>query len=516
MSTYNVDYAVVKKPGQDTPLTKKQAKRWRELKNDPLKFMTEECWVVGPHGKTLFEPRDYQIDLLNDILANRLIMANAPRQSGKSALLVLLALHTGIFHSDATVGMTSYRLSGCKDLLSRVKYSLENLADFLKPPVTLYNQSEIRFTNGSTIFTQVTSSQIFRGRSFGKNSLAIFDEFAHVDLETAEAAYEAAMPALEGGGASATSKAVIISTPNGTGSNKYAQLAFGAMEDANGWIYHKVDPDKIPGRDEAWKAKTIKTYGMARYLQEFRGEFISSKPLLVSSMVLEALKVKKPTKEIDGSLKLFTDSFNGKTIGVAVDVSEGVGLDSSTIQIYDLITLEQLGEYENNTANQNDFTRDLLKILTMIKRDGADNIYMGVEKNSVGAGVLRLLETSSNPILDEVTMINDVDQYGAPKGHSGLSTNVKSKGEACALLKELIESYKLKINSISLINQLRLFMKHANGGFKAERGGHDDLVSAMLILMMMLKQLAHYEDSVDGAINDVDDMDIDAEVWGFY
>lgn len=508
---YNVDESVIKKPGEDRPLTKWEEEEWMKCALDPHYFMTTYCYVVGPRGKMLYEPRDYQKELIDDILQHRMTIVNAPRQTGKTQTLCLLSLHSATFKPDVTCGFSSYNTKGCKDFLQRFKYSYENLPNFLKNPVTLYNQSEVRFTNGSCAFVQVTSTTVFRGRSFGDGSIAMFDEYAHVDLETADAAYEAAIPALEGGGAEATSKAVIISTPNGTGSNKYAQLAFGAMEGSNGWYYHKVDPERIPNRDEAWRKRTIRTYGEARFRQEFMGEFISSKPMLVSSMIVESIKAKDPVFQTD-DLRLFTNDFKGRTVAVGCDVSEGVGLDSSTFQIVDLDTLEQLGEYENNIFNQNLYTRDILSTLNKLHKGGCKEIFLGVEKNGVGQGVLRLLENSNDPVMNHITMINDVDKDGISTGRAGLTTSASTKMAACALFKEMIESGKLKLNSVHLLNQLRLFIQQGRT-FKAEKGGKDDLISAFLIVMMMLPQLANYEDSVDRAINDMD-YDIDDETWG--
>lgn len=509
-SQYNIDYDVVKKPGKDEPLTDDQVKKWLEYRNDPMKFFTEVCYVVGPKGKTLFEPRQYQVELLQTILEETHTIINAPRQVGKSTLLTLLGVHSAIFNKDATIGMTSYRQSGCKDLLQRVKYTYENLPNWLKVPVTLYNQSEIRFTNGSNIFVQVTSSQIFRGKSFGEGSLAIFDEFAHVDYETAEGAYEAAMPALEGGGSESRSKAVIISTPNGTGSNKYAQLAFGAMDGVNGWKYHKVDPSTIQGRDEAWRKKTIASYGMTKFRQEFLGEFLSSKPILISSPVLESIKTSDPVNEING-LRLYVTDLSNRTLVVGVDVSEGVGLDSSTFQVIDIDTMEQVAEFDNNEMNQNDFTKMLLNSLRYFDSCGCGDIYLGVEKNGVGQGVLRLLENTEDPIMDRVIHLSDVDENGNSKNRSGLSTTSRTKLDACGMLKDLVEERKLKLYSIKLLNQLRVFSKVGNT-FKAEKGLHDDLVSSMLIVMMMLKQVAFYEDRVHEVINNIED--VESETWG--
>ena len=83
MSQYNVDYGVVKKPQHDRELTEWEAQEWIKCSLDPWYFWTTYCYVVGPKGKTLFEPRDYQIEMIDVILDNRFVIINAPRQTGK-------------------------------------------------------------------------------------------------------------------------------------------------------------------------------------------------------------------------------------------------------------------------------------------------------------------------------------------------------------------------------------------------------------------------------------------------
>ena len=80
---YNVDHSVVKKPGNDRPLTKAQEKLWLKYADDPMAFFTEQCYVRGSRGKVLFQPRNYQSDLLDSVIDNTHVIAVSPRQSGK-------------------------------------------------------------------------------------------------------------------------------------------------------------------------------------------------------------------------------------------------------------------------------------------------------------------------------------------------------------------------------------------------------------------------------------------------
>lgn len=514
MSEYNVDYTVVKKPGNDLPLTEEEAAEWVKCASDPMYFFTTYCWVVGPFGKTLFEPRDYQDELLEDVIDNRFVCVNAPRQTGKSTLMALLALHTAIFGEDQQIGITSYRLSGCKDLMSRVKFTYEALAFFLKPCVELYNQSEVKFTNGSAIFSQVTSDQTFRGRSI--NALAICDEFAFCAPAVAEEFYTSFMPALEAAGEDSQAKVVFISTPNSS-TGKYAEIAFGAMEGNNGFIYHKVDPDKIPGRTEKFKADMKKKLGVNKYLQEYEGAWLADNSSLINSAVLESIKYKDPVRQF-GDLSVYVDTFQGRKIAFACDVAEGVGKDNHAIQFLDIETLEQVAEYANNTMNQRHYFQTILKIVHLLYNEGAEEIYYTVENNGLGNGLVNLIQMCEDPIFTSYAMIiNDVNDHGIPTGKTGMCTTNKKKMAGCTLLKELVEEGKIKLNSASLLNELRMFTKHGQT-FKAEPGAKDDRVMAMVILMNVLKELVNYEEGMFNVVNEASivgltGLDDDAD-WG--
>ena len=78
-----VDFGVVKKPQNDAPLTVFEEAEGLKCADDPWYFFTKYCYVVSPKGKLLFEPRDYQVDLLDDIFNNRFVICNSPRQTGK-------------------------------------------------------------------------------------------------------------------------------------------------------------------------------------------------------------------------------------------------------------------------------------------------------------------------------------------------------------------------------------------------------------------------------------------------
>lgn len=508
MSQYNVDYGVVKKPQHDRELTTWEAQEWIKCAQDPWYFFTEYCYVIGPKGKTLFQARDYQIEMIDVIINNRFVIINAPRQTGKTQLMALYSLHEITFTPDITTGITSFKLTNVRDVLKRLKYTYEALPDFLKSPVTIYNASEVAFTNHSAAYGEVTSESALRGKTV--TGTAIIDEFAFTEPAVAEEFITSFLPALEAAGEDATTKVVIISTPNST-TGKYAEIVHGAIDGTNGWVYHKVDPTKIPGRTEDWKKQMVRKLGRNRYLQEFEGHFLSDNSSLINSAILEAIEPKDPVTEI-GDLRIFVESLRGRVLAIGVDVSEGVGKDNSCFQVIDVGSLEQVAEFANNMFNQNQYFRQILKTLHYFFNEGVSEIYMGVERNGVGNGILRLIENSDDDKLNEVIQINEVNDLGVATGRSGLTTTNKTKMEGCALLKEMVEEEKLTLRSHPLLNELRMFTKQG-ATFKAERGAKDDRVMALVIVMNMLKQIANYEDNVYDVINEVS-LDNSDDDWG--
>lgn len=419
--------------------------------------------------------------------------------------LALYALHCAIFQAGFVVGITSFKNKNVVDVMSRVRLTYEKLPMFLKPVVTLYNRFTIEFASKSTIYGEVTSEGALRGRT---NNLAIIDEFAFVKPSIAEEFYTSLLPSLTADGEESSTKAIFISTPNGS-SGLYAQLAFGAMAGKNGFKYHKVDHNRIPGRSEAFRQKMIDKMGRNRYEQEYEGAFLSDKGTLVNSRVIESIKTKDP-EWVYGDIRFFRTDLSGRKLAMACDVSEGIGKDSHAFQVFDLETLEQVAEYENNDMSQTYYAKQIIKGIDKLFELGADEVYYTVENNGVGTGVLRLLENSQSEALERATMISDADGK-----RTGLKTTGPTKKQSCADLKDLIEMDKMKINSELLKVQLKFFIKKGNS-FAAESGMHDDLVMACVILCNMLNVLSNYEDEVHEHMNEIKIETDDDEVFDIY
>ena len=421
--------------------------------------------------------------------------------SHNSATIVAYVLWETIFHPDIAVGFASYRGDASKDLIVRFKYAYENLPDFLKPIVTSYNVHDIAFDNKSSVISQTTTENTFRGKSL---SIIFLDELAFVKPKVAREFWKSLLPSLTAGAGLKKGrdlKLIITSTPNGS-ENKFAELWFKADQNESDFHAMRVYNEEVKGRDEAFKQNMLQTMSQDEYDQEYGCMFISTSGTLIHSRFLEALRPKEPIKTHD-SIDLF-NHIKGKRLAIAVDVGTGVGSDYSVVQIFDMDTLEQLGEYRNNQLTTSEFTKKLIKILEYLDKEGATEIYYSVEANSIGQGVINLLNIASSPVLKKAELIIERKL----RKHGGMLTTTKSKMKGCMKFKDLVEKDQMTIHSKNLLSELKFFVK-SGASFKAEIGMTDDLVMGCVILTNMLAEIALYDEVVYDTINSIKEFDLE-------
>jgi hypothetical protein len=226
---------------------------------------------------------------------------------------------------------------------------------------------------------------------------------------------------------------------------------------------------------------------------------------------MEALPTKEPIRTF-GDLDIFVDSFNKRKLAMAIDVGEGILADNHCIQIVDIDTFEQVAEFANNSLNQTQFSKEIIRIINMMFNEGATDVFYTVEANGIGIGVINLLVNTDDRNLSRATLLSDVNQSGTVT-RFGMLTTHKSKLDGCMKLKDLVEHHKITLNSKKLITELKFFIKQGNS-FAAEKGTNDDRVMGMVILMNVLKQVAFYEDKVHETVNEIDSVDDD--FYGIY
>lgn len=477
----------VKLPSDNNSLTKKQAIEIAKCVNDVEYFIRNYVFVQHPtRGAILFDLYDYQLDVINDLEKyNKNILCQV-RQSGKTTTIVAYLLHQTIFFPDVIVGVTAHKGTAAKEIITRFRYAYENLPAWIKPAVESYNVFDIVFSNKSKIMSQTTTETTYRGMSL---SILYVDEMAFIKPNIMEEWWKAILPSLSAPG----SRMVATSTPNGS-EGKFAEIWFKALQGTNDFNPIEVVNEQVPDRDENFKTMMLKDMSATEYAQEYENAFLSSSGTLIYSPVLESLKP-KDILDTFGDLRFFK-TVRGRKLGVSVDVGTGIGQDYTTIQVFDLETLEQLAEFRNNLLNITDFTKVFIQILKELYNRDCESIYYTIEANSIGMGVTQLLRNATDKILDKAEIVS----VGK---HDGILTTNKSKMKGCTRLKDLVESERMVLNSKFLISELKFFIKKG-ASFAAESGKTDDLVMSVVLFCNMIEELAQWEEEVYDTLNNVD------------
>jgi len=488
-------YVPFKRPGTKTKYSKKEITELAKCATDPIFFIENFVKVQHPiKGSVPFILYDYQRTMVNNIQTfkdNALLLG---RQAGKTQTVAAYILWFATFHSDKTILIVANKLKQAIEIMDRIRYSYQELPDTIRDSATEFNKTSIVFSNGSRIVCRATTPDAGRGLSI---SLLYWDEAAFVRETMAEAFYTSIQPVLSTGG-----KAIISSTPN-VDTDIFAQIWLGAIDTidangnereigSNGYKAFKAIWSDHPDRDEEWAAAERAKLGEEKFLREHCCEFIGLEDSLISPYALNRLKSAQPVFTL-GTVRFYKDIDPAKTYIVSLDPSSGSGKDFSTIQIFEMPSMIQVGEYMSNNSPPREQIRTLQNILKFIRQkmsnvsrtDDSDvepNIFWSFENNGVGEAIISLILEIGEEYFPG-TLINEPIRMGhIKKFRRGLNTTNRNKVTACLKMKTFIDTDRMLINSPGLIYQLKNFV--ASGvGFAGKPGVKDDLVMATIIAL---------------------------------
>lgn len=470
--------------------TPSQIEEMARCMEDPEYFIINYCMIQHPvKGAIPFALRPYQQRIVRTFADNRLSIALAPRQIGKSWIAGAFLLWFAIFKPEKTIVIASNKNDNAMEMIHRVRFIYERLPFWLKPGLADdgWNKHSVAFENGSRIISQATSENTGRGLSI---SLLFLDEFAFVRDSIAEDFWTSISPTLATGGS-----CIICSTPNGD-TNRFAQLWRGANipstdgthQGINGFAPIEIKWNEPPDRDEEFRKKETAKIGEVRWKQEYECQFLSSDPLLIDTVVLANLTQKaeqyKPVA-VAGEIVFYKEPTAGVTYLVGMDVSTGSGKDFTAISVLEFPSLDQVAEFRSNTMSSVIAYHMLKKLLRILERAGG-NVYFSVENNGVGEGVMALMEADDDPI-ETSEFISETG-----KARKGMTTTGKTKIKACLTLKEMIERGVINIRSKTLVAELKSFVR-AKGSYAAKTGATDDLVMATIIAIRLLEEIATFD-----------------------
>ena len=502
----SLDGVLVKKAHKQEKFTEEQVQHLL-MCADPVEgymhFVKNFFHIQHPtKGKVKFEPFEYQERLLHSYHDFRFNINMMPRQSGKTTCAAGYLLWYAMFHPDQTVLVAAHKYTGAQEIMQRIRYGYELCDDFIRAGVVSYNKGSIEFENGSRIVSQTTTGTTGRGMSI---SLLYCDEFAFVQPNIANEFWTSISPTLATGG-----KAIITSTPNSDEDTfaeiwKESQDAFDAYGNErtdglgrNGFHGFKAEWWEHPDRDDKWKEEELGRIGEERFRREYGCEFLVYDETLINSIKLSEMVGREPVFKM-GQVRWYKKPTPGNLYLIGLDPSLGTGGDYAGIQVFELPSFTQVAEWQHNLTQvqgQVKIFRDVIRYISdEIGSEYNNSIYWSVENNTIGEAALVVIADLGEETFPGLFVSEPVRKGHVRKFRKGFNTTHGTKISACARLKYLIEEDKIKINSKTLISELKGFIA-AGVTFKAKEGNHDDLVAALLLVVRMSVILADWDPKV--------------------
>jgi hypothetical protein len=194
-------------------------------------------------------PDGWQRDLLHS--TSDRILLNCSRQSGKSTMTAVMALHRALYHPDSLILCLAPALRQSQELFGKV---LGFYRDLGRPiPAHTERKLSLELQNDSRIITLPGSERTIRGYSGA--ALLVVDEAARVDDEL----YYSVRPMLAVSGGAL----LMLSTPWGR-----RGVFFNEWTEGTGWLRFRVTANEVPRISPEFLAEERRALGQWRYEQE--------------------------------------------------------------------------------------------------------------------------------------------------------------------------------------------------------------------------------------------------------
>lgn len=465
MATKYTDDGRIKRPNKKINYTKNMVLEFARCAQDVMYFAEHYYKIIHPvQGAQIVKLRDYQKRMLKGFVENQMNVVLSSRQSGKTTCSAIYILWFCCFQKDKTVAIVANKASTSKSILEEIKYAWEHIPEFLKPGVKEFNAFSVTFDNECKIIAKATTPDCLRGEAI---SLLFADEFAFLPPHVADLFWTANYPTLATGG-----KCIIVSTPNGTG-NLFYEIWKQAIEKQGLFNPIKVDWWEVPGRDELWKEKTIKTIGMIKFAQEFGNQFQgSSVTLIEADFIVNKLHKEDPAIVPDDYTHMWEQKIPGHKYCIVVDIGGGVGSDFSVINVFDITSISkggpavQVAIWRCNTIPPPKMSEYVLSSARYW-----NNAYVVIETNPAGYG---------DDVQKELFDKHDYENlyFDTERAEYGILWTKANKPKACQDFKKDLENQKIIIRDSETIDEIGYFEEQSPGVFKSKQGKnlHDDCV----------------------------------------
>jgi hypothetical protein len=504
----------------------------------PYYFISKYCSFTLPGigelaGSNLYY---YQKEILKDFIFHKKIVLTKSRQTGLSTLMSLIFFWRIVFFDSQWGVIISKDGKSSTDVYDKIKDNFKNIPAWLGVKDVINNQKGCKMNNKSKIDSFARSKSSGRGTS---PTILLLDEFAFYQTKgIAEGIVSSVVPSAAKTGA----PIFIVSTPNGTtgeGQLYYEQvqelkncggydpMTEAVLYDVQWWMcpdYEGITPykgynDKLKyfedrdywnnpavkkeaeeffkpiaekPKENPWLAYQFKTSGEVKYRQEILQDFVVMGNSVFSKTVLEKVqeKVLNPIKEGDLETRNWKGLWywllpeKGRRYGVGMDVAKGTADDSTSIQVIDIDSGEQVAEYLGrvSTKEASKLVHDLAKFY--------NNAYVYVECNSIGEAVFNELYYNYN--YENMYKMKKINKHDKTMVWTGWMTTVKSR----EMITDCFIDYMsdddywplFHPHSQRLVDQMKTWV-WAGGRPDHTEGAHDDDIMAMAILLYNIPKI---------------------------
>lgn len=433
------------------------------------------------------------------------------RQEGVSSYFLGRYLAKCLHQRNTRAVVISHEREATQRLLNRVHYMIHNIRG-PSPVVEHISKNEITFPRTNSMFYIGTAGS----RKFGRGDTI-------TALHCSEIAYWPDPAELMAGllqSVPASGEVAIESTGNGFGDyyhkmcmraesgesqyrlhffnwQDFAEYSVDLTDEESAWIMAHL-------REDIEEIELVKQFGLTagqlvwrrRKLEEFDydlNRFKKEYPMTLNECFLASGRSifqkftfapsKDWVKTVPGFHCLNFHPQKGRMYIMGVDVGAGIGQDSTVVEIFDLMTLEQVGEYVNNRI-------DPASVATVIADLGNhyNQAFITVENNNHGIVTLdnlqkvypvHLLYTRPAPVDEEVSSLVNL----------GFRTTVVTKPYAIGRLRALL-STEMIIHSETFVSELSTFIETDTGRLEAEEGCNDDRVMAAAMAVVGIERAA--------------------------
>lgn len=232
-------------------------------------------------------PDEWQARVLQSRVPQQILLCS--RQSGKSTISAVLAIHTAIYQPGSLILVLSPSLRQSQELFRKILDTYAAAGETVKADTE--NKLTLELSNGSRIVSLPGKEATIRG--FSGVSLLLVDEASRVD----DALYQAVRPML----AVSRGRIILLSTPWGRRGFFHHEW----MEGGDAWQRTKVTAHDCPRIDAPWLEAEQRRIPRSIFLQEYLCEFTENEDAVFSHDDIRAMLT-------EGGAPLFPD---GLTLG---------------------------------------------------------------------------------------------------------------------------------------------------------------------------------------------------------